>query len=146
DEHRRRDPKRDRIRERVELHAEARGGVEDARQPPVGEVAQRGDEDEHAGALVVAFGGGDDAEKAERDVGQRHRVRDQVFRAHEISCYQKSKALPVKIALVYPPTCDPTAPYLAVPMLTGFLRAHGVEVLPIDANLEAWDALLRPAP
>jgi anaerobic magnesium-protoporphyrin IX monomethyl ester cyclase len=43
---------------------------------------------------------------------------------------------------VYPPTCDPTAPYLAVPMLTGFLRAHGVDVLPIDANVEAWDALL----
>ena len=52
----------------------------------------------------------------------------------------------MKIALVYPPTCDPTAPYLAVPMLTGFLRAHGVEVLPIDANVEAYDELLRPAP
>src|SRR5262249_39240511 len=51
-----------------------------------------------------------------------------------------------RIALVYPPTCDPTAPYLAVPMLTGFLRAHGIEVLPIDANVEAWDQLLRPAP
>src|SRR4051812_7578081 len=49
-----------------------------------------------------------------------------------------------RLALVYPPTCDPTAPYLAVPMLTGFLRAHGVEVLPIDANLEAFDALLSP--
>lgn len=46
------------------------------------------------------------------------------------------------VALVYPPTCDPTAPYLAVPMLTGFLRANAVEVLPIDANLEAFDALL----
>ena len=52
----------------------------------------------------------------------------------------------MKIALVYPPTCDPTAPYLAVPMLTGFLRAHGVDVLPIDANIEAYDALLRRAP
>src|SRR5262245_3466595 len=52
----------------------------------------------------------------------------------------------MKVALIYPPTCDPTAPYLAVPMLTGFLRAHGVEVLPIDANLEAYDALLRPGP
>ncbi|MDB4965499.1 MAG: yliB [Myxococcales bacterium] len=31
-------------------------------------------------------------------------------------------------------------------MLTGFLRAHGVEVLPIDANVEAYDLLLRPAP
>ena len=52
----------------------------------------------------------------------------------------------MKIALVYPPTCDPTAPYLAVPMLTGFLRANGVEVLPIDANVEAYDRLLRREP
>jgi anaerobic magnesium-protoporphyrin IX monomethyl ester cyclase len=52
----------------------------------------------------------------------------------------------MKIALVYPPTCDPTAPYLAVPMLTGFLRSHGVEVVPIDANVEAYDLLLRRAP
>ena len=52
----------------------------------------------------------------------------------------------MKIALIYPPTCDPTAPYLAVPALTGFLRASGVEVLPIDANVEAYDALLRQAP
>lgn len=49
------------------------------------------------------------------------------------------------VALVYPPTCDPTAPYLAVPMLTGFLRANGVSVLPIDANVEAFDELLSPA-
>ena len=48
------------------------------------------------------------------------------------------------IALVYPPSCDPTAPYLAVPMLTGFLRANGVGVLPIDANIEAYDDLLTP--
>jgi len=46
------------------------------------------------------------------------------------------------VALVYPPTCDPTAPYLAVPMLAGFLRAHGKSVLPVDANIEAFDALL----
>src|SRR5947208_2154464 len=52
----------------------------------------------------------------------------------------------MRIALVYPPTCDPTAPYLAVPMLTGFLRANGVEVLPIDANVEAYDRLLRVGP
>lgn len=48
----------------------------------------------------------------------------------------------MRVALVYPPTCDPTAPYLAVPMLTGFLRANGVDVLPIDANIEAFDSLL----
>jgi hypothetical protein len=33
-----------------------------------------------------------------------------------------------------------------VPTLTGFLRAHGVDVLPIDANVEAYDRLLRPEP
>jgi anaerobic magnesium-protoporphyrin IX monomethyl ester cyclase len=51
----------------------------------------------------------------------------------------------MKLALIYPPTCDPTAPYLAVPALTGWLRAHGHEVLPIDANLEGWEQLLSPA-
>ncbi|HEU4534708.1 MAG TPA: B12-binding domain-containing radical SAM protein, partial [Polyangiaceae bacterium] len=50
------------------------------------------------------------------------------------------------VALIYPPTCDPTAPYLSVPMLTGALRARGVRVLPIDANVEAFDRLLRRAP
>ena len=50
----------------------------------------------------------------------------------------------MRVALVYPPTCDPTAPYLAVPMLTGFLRAEGIDVLPIDANIEAFDELLEP--
>src|SRR5262249_49631357 len=49
----------------------------------------------------------------------------------------------VTVALIYPPTCDPTAPYLSVPTLTGYLRAHGVDVLPIDANVECWDVLLR---
>ena len=53
--------------------------------------------------------------------------------------------MPSKLALIYPPTCDPTAPYLAVPMLTGFLRSHGRSVLPIDANVEAWDDLLTPS-
>ena len=48
----------------------------------------------------------------------------------------------MKIALIYPPTCDPTAPYLAVPMLTGYLRREGVSVLPIDANVEAFDHVL----
>ncbi len=46
------------------------------------------------------------------------------------------------VVLVYPPTCDPTAPYIAVPMLTGFLREAGVDVLPVDANVEAWDEVL----
>ncbi len=51
----------------------------------------------------------------------------------------------MRVALIHPPTADPTAPYLAVPMLTGFLRAHGVDVLPIDANVEAFDDLLSEA-
>ena len=40
----------------------------------------------------------------------------------------------MKTALIYPPTCDPTAPYLAVPMLTGFLRAHGVQVVLVSGR------------
>jgi radical SAM family protein len=51
----------------------------------------------------------------------------------------------MKVALIYPPTCDPTAPYLAVPTLTAWLRAHDVPVLPIDANLEGWEHLLTEA-
>src|SRR5690349_20545391 len=50
----------------------------------------------------------------------------------------------MRVALIHPPTCDPTSPYLAVPMLTGYLRSRGVEVLPIDGNVEAWDRLLAP--
>lgn len=50
----------------------------------------------------------------------------------------------MKVALVYPPSCDPTAPYLSVPTLTAWLRKHGVEVLPVDANLEGWEYLLCP--
>jgi len=52
----------------------------------------------------------------------------------------------IKVALVYPPSCDPTAPYLSVPTLTAWLRTHGVDVVPIDANLGAWEALLAPEP
>ncbi len=48
----------------------------------------------------------------------------------------------MKIALIYPPTCDPTAPYLSLPTLTGYLRAQGAEVWPIDANVEAYSRLL----
>ena len=51
-----------------------------------------------------------------------------------------------KVALVYPPTCDPTAPYLSVPTLSGYLRREGIDVLPVDANVEAYDRMLRRAP
>jgi hypothetical protein len=50
----------------------------------------------------------------------------------------------MRVALIYPPTCDPTAPYIALPTLTAFLRQNGVTVLQIDANIEAYDRLLRP--
>jgi len=48
----------------------------------------------------------------------------------------------VRVVLIYPPTCDPTAPYLSVPTLTAWLRKHGVDVVPVDANVEAWESLL----
>jgi radical SAM superfamily enzyme YgiQ (UPF0313 family) len=51
----------------------------------------------------------------------------------------------MKVALIYPPTCDPTSPYLSVPTLTAYLRSHGIEVLPVDANVEVYDRLLRAA-
>jgi hypothetical protein len=51
----------------------------------------------------------------------------------------------MKVALVYPPSCDPTAPYLSLPTLAAYLRTNGVEVMPIDANLEAWETLLSRA-
>ena len=44
----------------------------------------------------------------------------------------------MKTALIYPPTCDPTAPYLAVPMLTGFLRAHGVIAERLTSTMNRW--------
>ena len=47
------------------------------------------------------------------------------------------------LALVYPPTCDPTAPYLSVPTLAAWLRREGLRVRSIDANVLAWDHLLR---
>jgi len=59
-------------------------------------------------------------------------------------CYTRASSM--RVALIYPPSCDPTAPYLSVPTLTAWLRKHGVEVLPIDANLEAWEHLLRQGP
>ena len=52
----------------------------------------------------------------------------------------------MKLALIFPPACDPTAPYPAIPALAGFLRPKGVEVLSIDANLEGFLALLRRKP
>ena len=52
----------------------------------------------------------------------------------------------MKLALIFPPACDPTAPYPAIPALAGFLRPQGIEVLSIDANLEGFQSLLRHEP
>ena len=52
----------------------------------------------------------------------------------------------MKLALIFPPACDPTAPYPSVPALAGFLRPQGIEVLSIDANLEGFRSLLRREP
>ena len=52
----------------------------------------------------------------------------------------------MKLALIYPPACDPTAPYPAIPALAGFLRPQDIDVLPIDANLEGFLALLQREP
>jgi hypothetical protein len=52
----------------------------------------------------------------------------------------------VKLALIFPPACDPTAPYPSIPALAGFLRPQGIDVLSIDANLEGFQSLLRRQP
>lgn len=49
----------------------------------------------------------------------------------------------MKVALIFPPICDPTAPYIALPSLTAWLRSHGIEVVPIDANLECSEHMLQ---
>ena len=49
----------------------------------------------------------------------------------------------MKTALIFPPSCDPTSPYISVPLLTGFLRSNGVQVIPIDANIEGFRFLLE---
>ena len=48
----------------------------------------------------------------------------------------------MKVFLVYPPPWTPAMPYLALPVLTGFLRSHGVDVIQRDLNLETYDTVL----
>ena len=50
----------------------------------------------------------------------------------------------MKVALIFPPISDPTAPYIALPSLTAWLRSHGIEVVPIDANLACTEHVLQP--
>ncbi|MCG6537474.1 MAG: B12-binding domain-containing radical SAM protein, partial [Syntrophales bacterium LBB04] len=49
----------------------------------------------------------------------------------------------MKIILIHPPCCDPTSPYLALPLLAGVLRTKGYETELVDANLEGFTALLN---
>lgn len=49
----------------------------------------------------------------------------------------------MKISLLFPPTWHPSQPYLSIPSLSGFLRAHGVEnVRQRDIGIELLDGLL----
>jgi radical SAM superfamily enzyme YgiQ (UPF0313 family) len=44
--------------------------------------------------------------------------------------------------LLFPPNWTPTMPHLALPTLTAYLRANGVEVIQRDLNIEVFDAVL----
>jgi radical SAM superfamily enzyme YgiQ (UPF0313 family) len=44
--------------------------------------------------------------------------------------------------LIFPPNWTPTMPHLALPTLTAYLRAHGVEVIQRDLNAEIFDTIL----
>ena len=48
----------------------------------------------------------------------------------------------MKILLLFPPHWVPAMPHLALPTLTAYLRAHGLEVIQRDLNVEFFDALL----
>lgn len=48
----------------------------------------------------------------------------------------------MKIMLLFPPNWTPSMPHLALPTLTAYLRAHGVEVIQRDLNLEIFDEIL----
>jgi hypothetical protein len=51
----------------------------------------------------------------------------------------------MKVFLVFPPPWTPAMPYLSLPVLTAVLRAHGVEVIQRDLNLETYDTVLSRA-
>ncbi len=48
----------------------------------------------------------------------------------------------MKVMLLFPPNWNPVMPHLALPTLTAFLRAHGVEVIQRDLNIEVFDEVL----
>jgi anaerobic magnesium-protoporphyrin IX monomethyl ester cyclase len=51
----------------------------------------------------------------------------------------------MKVMLIFPPQWTPAMPHLALPVLTSFLRSHGVDVIQRDLNLETYDAVLSRA-
>jgi anaerobic magnesium-protoporphyrin IX monomethyl ester cyclase len=48
----------------------------------------------------------------------------------------------MKVMLLFPPHWTPAMPHLALPALSAYLRAHGVEVIQRDLNLEVFDKIL----
>lgn len=48
----------------------------------------------------------------------------------------------MKVMLFFPPNWTPTMPHLALPTLAAYLRAHDVEVVLRDLNLEVFDTIL----
>jgi anaerobic magnesium-protoporphyrin IX monomethyl ester cyclase len=48
----------------------------------------------------------------------------------------------MKVMLLFPPHWTPAMPHLALPTLTAYLRAHNVEVVQRDLNIEVFDAIL----
>lgn len=48
----------------------------------------------------------------------------------------------MKVLLLFPPIWPPTNPHLAVPSLTAYLRARGIDVAQRDLNAEFFDAVL----
>ena len=48
----------------------------------------------------------------------------------------------MKVMLLFPPNWTPTMPHLALPTLTAYLRANGVEAIQRDLNLEVFDEIL----
>jgi hypothetical protein len=51
----------------------------------------------------------------------------------------------MKVFLVFPPHWIPAMPHLALPVLTAYLRSHGVQVIQRDLNLDTYDAVLSRA-
>ena len=48
----------------------------------------------------------------------------------------------MKVMLCFPPNWNPAMPHLALPTLTAYLRANGVEVIQRDLNIEVFDEVL----